>query len=173
MDLFDDWRTADILAFWEAFAFDQIVQTLPMVQAEPIDTRPDSFTQAIEGDDALLITPVQLARALASLSQDGERLDPQLIFDVITDGAGNSRIFELRAPMMVAGNYDDATMKIETWQKDLDVIGKFADESQCPIPLFDAASAPYRAAMDQGLAAKDTAAVCEVLENQVGFARKT
>src|ERR1700692_901858 len=37
-------------------------------------------------------------------------LPPQLIFDLIKTGAGNSRIFELRAPMMVQNNYDNATM---------------------------------------------------------------
>jgi 3-hydroxyisobutyrate dehydrogenase-like beta-hydroxyacid dehydrogenase len=100
-------------------------------------------------------------------------LDPQLIYDVITDSAGNSRIFELRAPMMVTGEYDDATMKIEVWQKDINVIGSFAAELHCPIPLFAAASEPYLAAMDQGLAKKDTAAVCAVLENLAGVERKS
>ena len=100
-------------------------------------------------------------------------LDPQLIYDVITDSAGNSRIFELRAPMMVTGEYDDATMKIEVWQKDINVIGSFAAELHCPIPLFAAASEPYLAAMDQGLAKKDTAAVCAVLEKLAGVERKS
>jgi len=98
-------------------------------------------------------------------------LEPQLIYDTIKDGAGNSRIFELRAPMMVAGDYDDATMKIDVWQKDLDIIGAFAASLDCPAPLFDAAVEPYRAAMDQGLAKKDTAAVCVVLEKAAGLKR--
>ncbi len=53
-------------------------------------------------------------------------LPPQLIFDLIKIGAGNSRVFELRAPMMVKDRYDDPTMKISVWQKDMDVIGSFA-----------------------------------------------
>ena len=46
-------------------------------------------------------------------------LPPQLIFELIKAGAGNSRVFELRAPMMVKGNYNDVTMKIDVWQKDM------------------------------------------------------
>ncbi|HAA91250.1 MAG: oxidoreductase [Rhodospirillaceae bacterium] len=99
-------------------------------------------------------------------------LDAQLIYEVIREGAGNSRIFELRTPMMVAGVYDEATMKIDVWQKDLDVIGDFANALECPIPLFDTAAKPYRKAMDQGLGAMDTAAVCEVLEKSAGLNRK-
>ena len=98
-------------------------------------------------------------------------LNPKLIYDTIKDGAGSSRIFELRAPMMIAGDYDDATMKIDVWQKDLDVIGAFAETLDCPVPLFDAAVRPYRAAMDQGYAKKVTAAVCAVLEKVAGLKR--
>ena len=98
-------------------------------------------------------------------------LDPKLIYDTIKDGAGSSRIFELRAPMMVAGEYDEASMKIDVWQKDLDIISAFAESLDCPTPLFNAAVAPYRAAMDQGLEKKDTAAVCLVLEKAAGLKR--
>lgn len=98
-------------------------------------------------------------------------LDPQVIYDVIKEGAGNSRIFELRAPMMVAGEYDEATMKIDIWQKDLDIITAFAAGIDCPTPLFDSATAPYRVAQEQGLGAQDTAAVCAVLERRAGLTR--
>ena len=47
-------------------------------------------------------------------------------------GAGNSRVFELRAPMMVKDDYDDATMKISVWQKDMAVIGEFARQLGVP-----------------------------------------
>src|SRR3954468_8323963 len=34
-------------------------------------------------------------------------LDPKTIFQVIADGAGSSRMFQVRGPQMVAGRYDD------------------------------------------------------------------
>ena len=46
-------------------------------------------------------------------------LDAQTIFEMISNGAGNSRVFELRAPMMVKNRYDDVTMKCSVWQKDM------------------------------------------------------
>jgi putative dehydrogenase len=91
-------------------------------------------------------------------------LDPQMIYNVIKDGAGNSRIFELRGPMMVADNYDEATMKMDVWQKDIGVIAEFASELDCPTPLFSTSTDFYRAAMSQGLGKMDTAAVCRILE---------
>jgi len=91
-------------------------------------------------------------------------LDPQLIYDVIKDGAGNSRIFELRGPMMVANDYDRATMKMDVWQKDIGVIAEFASRLDCPTPLFSTSTDFYRSAMSQGMGKMDTAAVCRILE---------
>ena len=99
-------------------------------------------------------------------------LPPQKIFDLVTAGAGNSRVFELRAPMMIKNNYDDATMKIKVWQKDLDVIGAFAAKIGCPTPLMSATLPIYAAAMATGHALHDTAAVCAVLEAMAGMRRR-
>jgi putative dehydrogenase len=92
-------------------------------------------------------------------------LSPEAIFRVAGDGAGTSRMFQVRGPMMVAGNYDDATMKNEVWQKDMKIIGEFATRLGVPTPLFNASAAIYNAAMSQGYALKDTAAVCAVMES--------
>jgi L-threonate 2-dehydrogenase len=99
-------------------------------------------------------------------------LDPQVIFETIKSGAGNSRIFELRAPMMVANDYNRQTMKMSVWQKDMKVIGEFAKELRCPTPLFDTTLPVYAAAMKSGLEEQDTAAVCAVMESMAKFKRK-
>ncbi|MDA0786679.1 MAG: NAD(P)-dependent oxidoreductase [Proteobacteria bacterium] len=90
-------------------------------------------------------------------------LDPQLIYDVISNSAGTSRMFEVRGPMMVADDYSDATMKISVWQKDMSVIGAFAKSLDCPTPLFTTCSDIYVAGMAQGRQDQDTAAVCAIL----------
>jgi L-threonate 2-dehydrogenase len=100
-------------------------------------------------------------------------LPPQLIFDLIKTGAGNSRIFELRAPMMVKDDYDHVTMKISVWQKDMDVIGGYARKIRVPTPMFDASEAIYNKALKSGHGAQDTAAVCAVLEKMAGVKRKS
>jgi L-threonate 2-dehydrogenase len=98
-------------------------------------------------------------------------LPPQQIFELIRSGAGNSRVFELRAPMMVKNNYKDATMKISVWQKDMDVIGSYARKIRVPTPMFDASKAIYAKALKGGRGAEDTAAVCAVLEQMAGVKR--
>ena len=99
-------------------------------------------------------------------------LDAETIYRVIGDGAGMSRMFEVRGPMMVEGNYDGATMKNEVWQKDMSIIGAFATELDCPVPLFAASGEIYTAAMAQGHGVRDTAAVCAVMEVMAGVIRE-
>jgi L-threonate 2-dehydrogenase len=99
-------------------------------------------------------------------------LDPAAILKVAGDGAGTSRMFQVRGPMMVAARYADATMKVEVWQKDMKIIGEFAMKLGVATPLFNASGAIYNAAMAQGFEKEDTAAVCAVLERMSGVRRK-
>jgi putative dehydrogenase len=98
-------------------------------------------------------------------------LPPELIYKVAGDGAGSSRMFQVRGPMMVKGRYGDATMKCEVWQKDMKIIAEFAMKHGVPTPLFNASAAIYNAAMAQGFAQQDTAAVCAVLESMARIKR--
>jgi len=100
-------------------------------------------------------------------------LDPHVIFETIKSGAGNSRIFELRAPMMVENDYNRQTMKMSVWQKDMKVIGEFAKEIHCPVPMFNTTLPIYATAMKTGLEDQDTAAVCAVMESMAHFKRKS
>ena len=92
-------------------------------------------------------------------------LDPALMVKVLGDGAGSSRMLQVRGPMMVRNDYSDAAMKVGVWQKDMQIISEFARELDCPTPLFAATTAIYNAAMAQGFAEADTASVCAVLES--------
>ena len=120
----------------------------------------------------LLVAINNVATAEAMVLGMKAGLPAQLIFDLITPGAGNSRVFELRAPMMVKNDYNDATMKIDVWDKDMQVIGGYARKIKVPTPMFDASKPVYIKAMKSGLGAKDTAAVCAVLEKQAKVKRK-
>ena len=81
--------------------------------------------------------------------------------------AGNSRVFELRAPMMADNAYEPATHLAEGHG----IIGRFAAELGCPTPLLSATEPIYASAMATGHAAHDTAAVCAVLEAMAGIER--
>jgi 3-hydroxyisobutyrate dehydrogenase-like beta-hydroxyacid dehydrogenase len=101
-------------------------------------------------------------------------LSPQMIYDVQANGAGSSRMFQVRGPMMVAGRYgDEVTMKNELWQKDMKIIGEFAAKLGVPTPLFNASAAVYSAAMGLGYGKEDTGAVCAVLELNAGLRRSS
>ncbi len=121
----------------------------------------------------LLVAINNVASAEAMVLGIKSGLPPRLIFDLVKTGAGNSRVFELRGPMMVKDDYDDVTMKISVWQKDMDVIGSFARKLRVPTPMFDASETIYEKALKAGLGAKDTAAVCAVLERMAGVKRTT
>jgi 3-hydroxyisobutyrate dehydrogenase-like beta-hydroxyacid dehydrogenase len=92
-------------------------------------------------------------------------LDPATMVKVLSDGAGSSRMLQVRGPMMVRNDYREAAMKVSVWQKDMRIITEFARELECPTPLFAATTAVYNAAMAQGFGEADTAAVCAVLED--------
>ena len=119
----------------------------------------------------LLVAINNVASAEAMVLGMKAGLPPQVIFDLVKAGAGNSRVFELRAPMMVKGRYDDVTMKIDVWDKDMQVIGDYARKIRVQTPLFDATKPIYVKAMKSGLGAQDTAAVCAVLEKMAKVKR--
>lgn len=112
---------------------------------------------------------VAAAEALVLAMKAG--LDPAMALKVIADGAGSSRMLQVRGPMMVKGDYSDATMKLEVWQKDMTIIGDFARKLGCPTPLFAASAPVYNAAIAMGRQAEDTGAVCAVLEEMAGVNR--
>jgi 3-hydroxyisobutyrate dehydrogenase-like beta-hydroxyacid dehydrogenase len=120
----------------------------------------------------LLVAIHNVASAEAMVLGIKAGLDPKMVHDLVVAGAGTSRVFELRAPMMVRNRYEPATMKVSIWQKDMAVIGEYAAAAGCPTPLFSATLPIYAAAMSTGHGPHDTAAVCAVLESMAGVDRK-
>jgi len=120
----------------------------------------------------LLVAIHNVSAAEAFVMGTKAGLDPQMIYKVISDSAGTSRMFEVRGPLMVDQKYDEATMKVDIWQKDMRIIGEFATKLGCPTPLFAASALLYTAAMAQGRAKQDTASVCAVLETWANFKRE-
>jgi 3-hydroxyisobutyrate dehydrogenase-like beta-hydroxyacid dehydrogenase len=120
----------------------------------------------------LLVAIHNVAAAEAMVLGMKAGLDPAMILKVVAGGAGGSRMFQVRGPMMVKGDYSEATMKNEVWQKDMTIIGDFARSLDCPTPLFAASATVYNAAMAMGLGKQDTGAVCAVLEEMAGRPRR-
>ena len=119
----------------------------------------------------LLVAIHNVASAEAMVLGMKAGLPPQVIFDLVKAGAANSRIFELRAPMMVKGKYSPVTMKIDVWDKDMQVIGDYARKIGVKTPMFDASKPIYVKAQKSGHGDEDTAAVCAVLEQMARLKR--
>jgi putative dehydrogenase len=120
----------------------------------------------------LLVTIHNVSTAEAMVLGIKSGLDPKMIYDLITAGVGTSRVFEVRGPMMVKDRYENASMSIKLYQKDISVIDAFAHGLGVPTPLFSAALPVYAKAMEMGLGDSDTAAVCAALEKMAGVTRK-
>jgi putative dehydrogenase len=117
----------------------------------------------------LLVTIHNVSAAEAMVLGEKAGLDLELLYRVIRDGAGNSRMFDVRGPLMVAGRYQPATMKMDVYQKDIDIIRAFARNLKSPTPLFDASIPIYAAGLRQGRDKQDTAAVFAVLRQRAGL----
>lgn len=120
----------------------------------------------------LLVAIHNVSTAEALLMGGRMGLDPAQIVKVVADGAGGSRMFQVRGPMMVARSWGEATMKVSTWQKDMRLIGDALNASDTPAPLFSACVPIYNAAMALGHSSDDTGSVYSVLEHMVGAAPK-
>lgn len=113
----------------------------------------------------LLVSIHNLATAEALLFAHHAGLDLQLVYDAIAGGgAATSRMFEVRAPLMISGQYEPATMKMDVYLKDITLIMDHAKALHCPVPLMAASVPYYLSALSQGRDKQDTAALFAVLQ---------
>jgi putative dehydrogenase len=99
-------------------------------------------------------------------------LDASTLVEVLSGSAATSRMLEVRGPSMATGAYATPMMKVDVFQKDLDIIANFAKQAKCPVPLFSASVPFYTAVAAQGMGLQDTAAVVSVLRSLAGMEEK-
>ena len=104
---------------------------------------------------------VAAAEALALGASAG--LDEATVLDVIKSGAGNSKMLEIRGPLMVENNFLPATMTVDNFMKDLNIIQAFTDTVGMEAPMLRAVLPIYRALQAEGRGKEDTAAVRAML----------
>ena len=117
----------------------------------------------------LLVVVHNTAAAEAIVLGTKAGLDPECILDVISSGAGTSRIFELRGPMMAKGVYTPPTATMHVLQKDSAIIAEFARALGVATPMLDAAAPLYDEAEAQGYAEEDVGAGHAVLARRAGL----
>jgi 3-hydroxyisobutyrate dehydrogenase-like beta-hydroxyacid dehydrogenase len=119
-----------------------------------------------------LVAIHNVATAEAMILAERAGLDPKLVVEMVGPGAGGSRMFQMRAPMMVEGKYEPATMKVSTWKKDMAIIAEFAGDVGVETPMFTLTQPVYAQAITMGLGDQDTASVFEVLKKTIVTAPK-
>jgi len=101
------------------------------------------------------------AEALQLARRSG--LDPAVTLAALVDGAGTSRMLEVRGPMMVDQAYEPASMRVALFMKDIELIESLAQAVGTATPQFDAAAGLFRATFDDGERDRDTAVVHETV----------
>lgn len=120
----------------------------------------------------LLVAIHNVSTAEALLLGQRWGISPSKAVKVLSDGAGGSRMLQVRGPMMENEGWKEATMKISVWQKDMKLIAQALVDMQVPAPLFTATIPLYNAAMGMGHENNDTAAVFDVLKRMSSVPNK-
>jgi len=102
------------------------------------------------------------AEALLLARRSGLDLDATL--EALIDGAGTSRMLEVRGPAMATGAFEPASMRLELFLKDLDLIDSLGRDAGSPMSLFSTAAGLYRGASASSRGRLDTASVFAWLE---------
>jgi 3-hydroxyisobutyrate dehydrogenase len=84
--------------------------------------------------------------------------DPEQIYEVITNSAGNSWMFQNRVPHILAGDYTPLS-QVNIFVKDLGIVLDYAKKAVFPLPLAAAAHQMYLSASAAGHGKEDDSAV--------------
>ncbi len=95
-------------------------------------------------------------------------IDGRRLYDVITQSAGNSWMFENRVPHILDGNYTPLSA-VDIFVKDLNIVHDTGRELRLAMPVAASALQQFTAASGMGLGREDDAAVIKVYEATAGF----
>ena len=87
--------------------------------------------------------------------------NPDQVYEVITNSAGNSWMFQNRVPHILAGDYTPLSA-VNIFVKDLGIVLDYAKKSVFPLPLSAAAHQMYMSASAAGHGGEDDSAVIKV-----------
>lgn len=120
----------------------------------------------------LLVAVNNVATAEALVLAQKAGLDLSQTIEVVSDGAGGSRMLEVRGPMMANGTYGEPGMNVGVFMKDVALIGDYARKLGAPIPVLNSTTPIYTAALAHGWGDSDTSSVYAVLADMANIDRK-
>ncbi len=95
-------------------------------------------------------------------------LNPQTVYEVITNSAGNSWMFENRVPHILKGDYTPLSA-VDIFVKDLNLVHETGRELAMPTPVAASALQQFLAAKGAGFGREDDAAVIKVYQRLSGI----
>ena len=94
--------------------------------------------------------------------------DPKAVYEVISNSAGSSWMFQNRVPHILEGDYTPLSA-VNIFVKDLGIVLDSAKKMAFPLPLTAAAHQLYLAAAGAGLGGQDDSAVVKVYQMMSGI----
>jgi 3-hydroxyisobutyrate dehydrogenase len=109
-----------------------------------------------------LLAGVHIAAAAEAMALGlREGVDPHAIYEVITNSAGNSWMFENRMAHVLAADYTPLSA-VDIFVKDLGLVLDMARASKFPLPLSSTAHQMFMQASTAGFAKEDDSAVIKI-----------
>jgi len=109
-----------------------------------------------------LLAGVHIAVACEAISfAAAQGLDIAKVYEVITQSAGNSWMFENRIPHVIAGDYAPRSA-VEIFVKDLGIVLDMARDGRLPVPIAGTALQMYLATAAAGMGKDDDASVARL-----------
>jgi putative dehydrogenase len=116
-----------------------------------------------------LLAGVHIAAAAEAIAL-GTRAgaDPRVLYDVISNSAGASWMFNNRVPHMLEGDYTPLSA-LNIFVKDLGIVLDYGKQSRFPLPLTAAAHQMFLMGAAAGLGREDDSALVKIFEQIAGI----
>jgi 3-hydroxyisobutyrate dehydrogenase/2-hydroxy-3-oxopropionate reductase len=162
--------TLTIMAGGPQEAYDRV---LPVFEAMGTTIRhigPTGTGTTVKLVNQLLVGIHSLAAAEGMLLGAKAGADPELLFEVVNSGWGQSLMLARNALVMLDRDFAGVRVQMKAMLKDLGLIQDLARELDSPTPGGELAYRMFREAVQGGLGESDVAAIVLPLEEQAGFA---
>jgi L-threonate 2-dehydrogenase len=154
----------------EAFAIGQPVLEAMATKIYRIGTEPGLGSIVKTVNQLLAGSHIALAaEAMAFGTRAG--VDPAILFEVISNSAGSSWMFNNRVPHMLAGDFTPLSA-INIFVKDLGIVLDVAHELRFPLPMAALAHQLFIAAAAAGHGSQDDSSIVKLYENLSGVSVK-
>lgn len=150
--------------------FEECKPVLDAITAHHFHLGPVGSAVAMKLIANTLVTVHTLAAAEAMNLGIRAGFNPHRVAEVIRQGAGNSAMFTIRAPLMAARTFTPAPGPFKTLHKYLLLAGDMAKRLDSATPLLSAATPYFLRGLEEGMGDEDISAVLKLLEQDSGRA---